>query len=326
MTADPQDAQDLQESICKKGVLNSSSVPLFGGRAHDGSTAVFLCVSFIYDLMISLTAAVLLYGSPGGLSGRSIIMGNGLLQALKENGSFVGVCLIAVVGIVLIAYLFEKAARAKNGGTERILATRKIVMIGMFSALSGILYCFDFSIPVIAPEFYKLDFSELPAMIAGFAFGPVAGVLVEFIKELVKLVIKGTSTAFVGDLANFLIGCMLVLPASIIYQFKKSRKTAILGCVVGTVVMTVFGTWFNAVYLLPAFSKLFGMPLDVILGMGSAINAGVKDLTTFVIFMVAPINIIKGVGISILTMLIYKKVSPIIKYGRTMSEGQSRKA
>ena len=276
--------------------------------------------------MISLTAAVLLYGSPEGLSGRSIIMGNGLLQALKENGSFVGVCLIAVVGIVLIAYLFEKAARAKNGGTERILATRKIVMIGMFSALSGILYCFDFSIPVIAPEFYKLDFSELPAMIAGFAFGPVAGVLVEFIKELVKLVIKGTSTAFVGDLANFLIGCMLVLPASIIYQFKKSRKTAILGCVVGTVIMTVFGTWFNAVYLLPAFSKLFGMPLDVILGMGSAINAGVKDLTTFVIFMVAPINIIKGVGISILTMLIYKKVSPIIKYGRTMSEGQSRKA
>jgi riboflavin transporter FmnP len=222
-----------------------------------------------------------------------------------------------------VAYLFERAARARSGGTERILATRKIVMIGMFSALSGILYCFDFSIPVIAPEFYKLDFSELPAMIAGFAFGPVAGVLVEFIKELVKLVIKGTSTAFVGDLANFLIGCMLVLPASIIYQFHKTKKTAIIGCVVGTLVMTVFGTWFNAVYLLPAFSKLFGMPLDVILGMGSAINPRVKDLTTFVVLMVAPINIIKGVGISILTMLIYKNVSPIIKYGRTMSEGSS---
>ncbi len=222
-----------------------------------------------------------------------------------------------------MAYLFERAARARSGGTERILATRKIVMIGMFSALSGILYCFDFSLPVIAPEFYKLDFSELPAMIAGFAFGPVAGVLVEFIKELVKLVIKGTSTAFVGDLANFLIGCMLVLPASIIYQFKKSRKTAVIGCVAGTLVMTVFGTWFNAVYLLPAFSKLFGLPLDTILGMGSAINPAVKDLTSFVVLMVAPINIIKGVGISVLTMLIYKKVSPIIKYGRTMSEGGS---
>lgn len=251
-------------------------------------------------------------------------MGNGLLESAKENLGFLGVCLVAVVGLVLVAYLLERAARARNGGTERILATRKIVMIGMFSALSGILYCFDFSIPVIAPEFYKLDFSELPAMIAGFAFGPVAGVLVEFIKELVKLVLKGTSTAFVGDLANFLIGCMLVLPASVVYMFHKSRKSAILGCIVGTVVMTVFGTWFNAFYLLPAFSKLFGLPLDAILGMGSAINPAVKDLTSFVILMVAPINIIKGVGISVLTMLIYKKVSPIIKYGRTMTEGQSR--
>ena len=252
-------------------------------------------------------------------------MGNGLLQSFMDNGSFVAVCLVVVVGLVLVAYLFEKAARARNKGTERILATRKIVMIGMFSAISGILYCFDFSLPMISPPFYKLDFSELPAMIAGFAFGPVAGVLVEFIKELVKLVIKGTSTAFVGDLANFLIGCMLVLPASIIYQFKKSRHTAVLGCVVGTVIMTVFGTWFNAVYLLPAFSELFGMPMETILEMGKAIIAGVKDLTTFVIFMVAPINIIKGVGISILTMLIYKKVSPIIKYGRTMTEGQSHR-
>ena len=112
-------------------------------------------------------------------------MGNGLLESAKENLGFLGVCLVAVVGLVLVAYLLERAARAKNGGTERILATRKIVMIGMFSALSGILYCFDFSIPVIAPEFYKLDFSELPAMIAGFAFGPVAGVLVEFIKDQV---------------------------------------------------------------------------------------------------------------------------------------------
>ena len=251
-------------------------------------------------------------------------MGNGLLESAKENLGFLGVCLVAVVGLVLVAYLLERAARAKNGGTERILATRKIVMIGMFSALSGILYCFDFSIPVIAPEFYKLDFSELPAMIAGFAFGPVAGVLVEFIKELVKLVLKGTSTAFVGDLANFLIGCMLVLPASVIYQFHKSKKSALIGCIAGTIIMTVFGTWFNAFYLLPAFSKLFGLPLDAILGMGSAINPAVKDLTSFVILMVAPINIIKGVGISVLTMLIYKKVSPIIKYGRTMTEGQSR--
>ena len=247
---------------------------------------------------------------------------NGFFTAVKENASFVGVCLVTVLAITLIAYGIEKAAKRKNGDKDRVLATRKIVMIGMFGAISGILYCFDFALP-IAPNFYKLDFSELPALIAGFAFGPVAGVLVEFVKQVVKLMIKSTSTAFVGDLANYLIGCMLVLPASVIYQFHKSKRSALIGCVVGTLVMTVFGTWFNAVYLLPTFSKLFGMPLDAILGMGAAINAGVKDLTSFVILMVAPINIIKGVGISVLTMLIYKKVSPIIKYGRTMSEGTS---
>ena len=242
---------------------------------------------------------------------------NGFFDAVKENASFVGVCLLAVFVLVAVAYAFEKAAKRVNGDTDRVLATRKVVMIGMFSAISGILYCFDFALP-IAPSFYKLDFSELPALIAGFAFGPVAGVLVdfvEFIKEIVKLMLKSTSTAFVGDLANFLIGCMLVLPASVIYQFHKSKNSALFGCIVGTLVMTVFGTWFNAVYLLPTFSRLFGMPMEAILGMGQAINAGVKDLTTFVIFMVAPINIIKGVGISAITMLVYKKLSPIIKYG-----------
>ena len=244
---------------------------------------------------------------------------NGFFGAVKDNAGFVGVCLVAVVVMVAIAYGFEKAAKKVNGDTDRVLATRKVVMIGMFAAISGILYCFDFALP-IAPSFYKLDFSELPALIAGFAFGPVAGVLVEFIKEIVKLLLKSTSTAFVGDLANFLIGCMLVLPASVIYQFHKSKRSALIGCAVGTLVMTVFGTWFNAVYLLPTFAKLYGMPLDAILGMGAAINAGVKDLTSFVILMVAPINIIKGVGISAITMLVYKKLSPIIKYGNTPQE------
>lgn len=244
---------------------------------------------------------------------------SGLGSAIVENGSFVVVCLIAVVAMVAVAYFFEKWAKRRSGDTDRVLPTRKVVMIGMFAAISGILYCFDFALP-IAPSFYKLDFSELPALIAGFAFGPVAGVLVEFIKEIVKLLLKSTSTAFVGDLANFLIGCMLVLPASIIYQFHKTKRRALIGCIAGTVCMTVFGTWFNAVYLLPTFATLYGMPLDSILAMGSAINAGVRDIYSFVILMVAPINIIKGVGISVITMLIYKKLSPIIKYGNSMNE------
>ncbi len=253
---------------------------------------------------------------------KEFTMGNGLLSAVRENASFVGVCILVVVLLVAVAYGFEKLAKRRNGDTERILGTRKVVMIGMFSAIAGILYCFDIALP-IAPSFYKIDLSELPALIAGFAFGPVAGVLVEFIKQIVKLALKSTSTAFVGDLANFLVGCMLVLPASVIYQFKKSKKTAALGCAAGTVCMTVFGTWFNAVYLLPTFAQLYGMPLDAILGMGTAINPNVTDITTFVIFMVAPLNIIKGTSVSILTTLIYKKISPVIKFGYSTESRRS---
>ncbi|MBR2122071.1 MAG: ECF transporter S component [Lachnospiraceae bacterium] len=238
----------------------------------------------------------------------------GFFAAVGQNLSFVGVSLVIIAVMIAVAYLIERAARKKNGSTERILSTRKIVIIAMFSAISGILYCFDFSIPVIAPEFYKLDFSELPALIAGFAFGPVAGVLVEFLKVLIKLLIKSTSTAFVGDLANFLIGCMLVLPAAAIYAFKKTKKRAIIGCAVGTACMTVFGTWFNAVYLLPTFAVLFHLPLDQILLMGQAINPKVTSLTSFVVLMVAPINLIKGVGVSILTLLVYKRLSPVLKH------------
>ncbi|MDO4284447.1 MAG: ECF transporter S component [Eubacteriales bacterium] len=246
-------------------------------------------------------------------------MNNGFVETVVQNGSFVLVCLLAVVGMVMVAYLFEKAARKRTGAQGRILSTRRIAMIGMFSAISGILFCFDFALP-IAPSFYKIDFSELPALIAGFAFGPVAGVLVEFLKIVIKLFLKSTGTAFVGELANFLVGCMLVLPASVIYQFRKSKKQAVIGCAAGSLAMTVFGTWFNAVYLLPAFAVLYGMPLESILAMGQAINGNVTDITSFVILLVAPLNIIKGVGISVITMAVYKKLSPIIKYGNAIAQ------
>lgn len=241
-------------------------------------------------------------------------MKNGIVSVIAENVKFFAVFVGVIVLMVAIAYLFEKAAKKRSGSEERILTTRKMVMVGMFSAISGVLYCFDFALP-IAPAFYKLDFSELPALVAGFAFGPVAGVMVEFLKVLIKILIKSTSTAFVGDLANFLIGCMLVLPASVVYQFKKSKRSAVLGCITGTVIMTVFGTFFNAVYLIPTYALLFHMPLEAILGAGKAINSNVNGIASFVLLMVAPINIIKGTGISCITMLVYKRLSPIIKYG-----------
>ena len=240
-------------------------------------------------------------------------MSNGLLQSIAENVTFVLVCIVVAVGLFAIAYAAEKYVYRRDGITERILSTRKIAMIGLFSAIAVILHMFDFPIPFLAPPFYQLDFSEIPALIGAFAFGPVAGVMIEFCKILLKLVIKGTSTAFVGDLANFVIGCSLVLPASVIYMFKKTKKAAILSCVAGSVAMTVFGTAFNGIYLLPAFSALYGMPMDVILSMGTEINGNINSVTTFVCFAVAPMNIIKSVAASVVTLVIYKPLSPIIK-------------
>lgn len=238
-----------------------------------------------------------------------------LLKQAAENISFVLVFVLVIIGVFALAYVAERLIQKKRGVKEKIFTTRKIAMIGMFSAIAGILMLFEFPLPMIAPPFYELDFSELPVLICGFAFGPVAGVVTEFLKVLIKLFIKSTSTAFVGDLANFVVGCTMILPATILYHLKKSKTSAVISCVVGTICMAVFGTIFNAIYLIPAFSKLYRLPLDSIIAMGSAINASISDIVTFVIICVAPLNIIKGSMISIITILVYKPLSPIIKQG-----------
>ncbi len=239
---------------------------------------------------------------------------NGLLQSMKENVVFCLVFLGIIAGMFVLAYVVERMFKKKNGDTEKILSTRKMAMVGVFSATAVVLYVMDFPVP-FAPPFYKLDFSEIPVLIGSFAFGPVAGVMIEFVKILLKLLFKGTDTAFVGDLANFMVGCSFVLPASFLYQFRKSKKHAIMGCVTGTLVMTVFGTAFNAVYLIPTFAKLYGMPLDVIIAMGTKIHASIDSVVSLVVMCVAPLNLVKGASVSLVTMLVYKKLSPILKAG-----------
>lgn len=245
---------------------------------------------------------------------------SGLLQSIQENVIFLLQFLAVVAGLFLVAYAAEKFAAKKTQRTERILSTRKIAMIGMFSAISAILMLFEIPMP-FAPGFYKLDFSELPALIAAFAFGPVAGVMVEFCKIVLKLLFKSTSTAFVGELANFAVGCSFLLPASIIYLFNKTKKTAVIGSIAGTLCMTVFGTAFNAVYLLPKFAQL--------IGMGTAINGAITGITSFVCFAVAPLNLIKGASVSIITLLVYKQLSPLLKAdpsGKRIRESAYHKA
>ena len=240
------------------------------------------------------------------------------LQSVANDVLFAVEFLGIVTLIFLLAYLAEKWMQKKQGRKEKIFTTRKIAMIGMFSAISAILMVLE--IPVFfTPEFYKLDFSELPALIGGFAFGPVAGVMIECCKILLKLVIKGTSTALVGELANFVVGCSFILPASFLYWLKKSKKSAIFSSIVGTLIMTVVGSWLNGLYLLPTFAAMFGMPLmpdgsgRSIVDMGTVVNPYIKDVTTLVLFAVVPLNLLKGSIVSFVTIVIYKKLSPILK-------------
>ena len=230
---------------------------------------------------------------------------NDLWSQLQDNLLFVGVCLLIVVGLVLLAKLAERFLPAKH----HVTPARRITIISVCGAIAAILHMLDFPLPLLAPPFYKLDFSELPVMLCGFYLGPSAAVVCQALKIILKLLINSTSTAFVGDLANFVVGMALVLPAVIIYHTKKSKKSALIGLLTGTLCLTVFGTAFNAIYLVPQFSLLYGTPLEDIIALGSAINAGITDLTSFVIICVAPLNLIKGAACTLLTMLLYKRVA-----------------
>ena len=171
-----------------------------------------------------------------------------------------------------------------------------------------------FEIPLpFAPAFYKIDFSEVPALIGCFAMGPAAGAMIELIKIVLHLLISGTSTAGVGDIANFAIGCAFIPPAAWIYKAKHPRKSAMIGMAAGTVFMAFIGCFLNAYVLLPAYAKAFSMPIDALVGMGTAVNGHITNLFTFVVFAVAPFNLLKGAMVSAVVLLIYKKISPILK-------------
>lgn len=228
-----------------------------------------------------------------------------------ENLGFVLACIAAVAALFIIAALFEKYVVKERKAFSN---THYITYTAIFACLAGVLMFIE--IPLFfAPAFYKIDLSEIPVLICTFYLGPVAGVAAELVKVMVKLLLKGTSTAFVGDFANFAVGCSFVLPASMVYHAKPGKRSALIGMLIGTLVMTVFGSAFNAVYLLPKFAALYGMPMEAIIGMGTKINPSITSVSTLVLFAVVPFNLLKGVVDSILTFMLYKRISPILHKG-----------
>lgn len=206
---------------------------------------------------------------------------------------------------------------------NRLLSTKNVVLMGMFGALAGVLMIFEVPLPFIAPSFYGLDLSEVPILVGTFALGPVAGIVMEIVKILVKLVLKPTSTGFVGEFANLMIGCSLILPAGIIYRFHRTKKAAVTGMAAGTVLMSIVGVILNALVMLPFYSNF--MPLDTIIQAGAAINPAISSVWTFAIICVGPFNLIKGVVVSLITALVYKRISVIIhSAGRSEARPQPR--
>ena len=197
----------------------------------------------------------------------------------------------------------------QRGNAVERSRTRTIAQVAMLGAVAGVLMNLEFPIPFLAPSFYQLDFSEVPVM------GPVAGILIELVKILVHLVTKGTMTAGVGDVANFLFGCAYVVPAGLIYRFrhKKSRVHAVAGMAVGTVLTAILACFVNAFVLLPAYGKAFGMPIETFIQMGSAVHSSVNGLLTFALLIIAPFNIFKYALTSLIVFVIYKKIRVVLK-------------
>ena len=225
-------------------------------------------------------------------------------SALTEAVGFIAVCLLVFAALFGGALAFERFLMKRRA----ISRVRRLTYTALFSSMAAVLMLFELALP-FAPGFYKLDLSELPVMICSFYLGPVAGVTAELVKVLLKLLIKGTTTAFVGDFANFAVGCAFVLPASLVYHARPGRRNALLGLITGTLVMTVFGSAFNALYLIPRFAELFGMPLESIVAMGTAVNGAIVSVPTLVLYAVVPFNLVKGVLVSLVTFFVYKPVS-----------------
>ncbi len=186
--------------------------------------------------------------------------------------------------------------------------------IAMLSATAMVLMLFEFPLPFIAPPFYELDFSEIPVLVGAFALGPAAGIAIEFLKILLNLLINGTITAGVGEFANFLVGVSFILPAAILYRRKRNKKNAIFGMILGSLAMAVFAGLVNALVLIPTYSRMLNIPMDAIVGMGKCIFPAVDSLSKLVLLCVVPFNLIKAVIVSIITAIIYKPLSPILKY------------
>ncbi|MDO5378276.1 MAG: ECF transporter S component [Clostridia bacterium] len=191
-------------------------------------------------------------------------------------------------------------------------SVRRLTMAAMMGAVAFVLMYFSFSVPVLSP-FADFDFSYLPELIGGFILGPVGAVEIIAVKILLKLVFKGTSTMLTGELQKFLLSCAYVLPAVLYYRRHRTKRGAVVGLVIGTVVGVVVAIITNVYIIFPFYIKLYGMDWAAIIDMCNAVNPYIHDLPTMVAFSIIPFNLISMTVISLIAVLVYKKISVPLK-------------
>ena len=196
--------------------------------------------------------------------------------------------------------------------TKKVLTTKNLTMIAMFSAISAVLMFFEIQLP-FSPSFVKFDFSDLPVMLGGFLIGPFAGGIIVFMKILLHFLLNGTTSFFVGDLSNLLLTLSFVLPASFIYQQKKTKKTTIQGLLVSIICTSLLAIIFNLFLIFPLYLKVLNLKMVDLINMIHVVNPLVKDVFTMIVFSLLPFNLFKYSIVSMITMLSYKKLSILFK-------------
>ena len=189
--------------------------------------------------------------------------------------------------------------------------TRKLVLTAVLGAIASVMMMEPFSFPIpIMPSYIKMDFSEVPALIASFSMGPISGAAVCLIKNVINAFFS--KTGCIGELSNFLLGVAFVVPAGYVYKFKKNRTGAVIASITGSVTMALTGVATNYFIIFPLFSKYL-MPIESIIGMYQKIMPSVDGMLMCLLIFNLPFTLVMGLIDSALTFLIYKRISPLIK-------------
>lgn len=195
---------------------------------------------------------------------------------------------------------------------KQSFGVKELVFIAILGSISTLLMYLKFPLPFM-PPFMNFDFAAIPEIVGAFILGPIAGVFIILVKILLMIILMGTSTMFAGELQNFILSCAFVLPAAIIYRRNKTKQAAINGLIVGVIVLTITSIITNIFFIIPFYATLFGISVDDVIKMASAVNPLINDKLTLALFGIVPFNIFKGGISAIITVLIYKKISILFK-------------